>query len=180
MAFFDEIKKQMSGVAQSAQKAAEIARLHHQVNVKQNEFDAIFTKIGQLYYDARKSENIDTAEMDSLCARIDELAAQIADIKLKIDEIRQIRRCTQCGCAQNSESRFCASCGAKLPEVAVKKEAAEEAAEEASEAAENAPEEAPAAAPEEAQKAAEDNKAVFISWPETEKTDDAAETASEE
>ena len=177
MAFFDEIKKQMSGVAQSAQKAAEVARLHHQVTVKQNEFDAIFTKIGQLYYDARKAENTDTAEMDSLCARIDELAAQIAELKLRIDEIRQIRRCPQCGSVQNNASRFCAACGTKLPEL---KTEAEEAP-----AAEEAPE-APAAE-EAAEAPAEDSaKGVYINWPETAKPEEdaenteAAEPASEE
>lgn len=192
MAFFDEIKKQMSGVAQSAQKAAEVARLHHQVSVKQNEFENIFTKIGRLYYDARKLEAADTAEMDNLCEHIDELAAQIAELKGKIDEIRQIRRCTQCGSVQNNESNFCASCGAKLPEREVKTEAAEEKTDSAEEAYDPEADEKDApkddfkddfkeALRDELRKeyGEDGGKGVYISWPETEKTEAAPEAAAD-
>jgi len=50
MAFLDELTKRMNGAKQTAQKAAEIARLQRQVNLKQDEFDELFREIGQLYY----------------------------------------------------------------------------------------------------------------------------------
>ena len=178
MAFFDEIKKQMSGVAQSAQKAAEIARLQHQVNVKQNEFDAIFAEIGQLYYDARKLGTQKTEEMDSLCARVDALAAEIEGLKLKLDELRQIRRCTVCGSVQNNESRFCASCGAKLPERVIKEEAPAAAPAEEEEV-----DDFKAAVQEELKKeygTDDSGKTVYINWPETEKTEEEAPAAPAE
>ena len=166
MAFFDELKKQMSGVAAGAQKAAEIARLQRQVNLKQEEFDELFKEIGQLYYICHKRGEQPGEEMDGKCAKVDSLAAEIEGLKLKLDDIKQIRRCTACGSIQNNESKFCANCGAKLEErVAPAEEPEETPAEET---------EAPA------EETSEDIvRSVFINWPET-KTEEAASEETEE
>lgn len=161
MAFLDELKKTMSGVAAGAQKAAEVAKLQRQVNMKQDEFQDLFREIGQFYYDCHKRGMQPGEEMDSRCAKVDSLAAEIEGLKLKLDDIRQIRRCTGCGAVQNTDSKFCANCGAKLEERVAP---AEE------------PEEAPAEETEE--ETSEDIvKSVFISWPGKE---DASEETSEE
>lgn len=150
MAFFDELKKQMSGVAASAQKTAEIARLQRQVNLKQEEFDELFREIGQLYYTCHKRGEQPGEEMDARCARVDGLAAEIEGLKLKLDDLKQIRRCPSCGSVQHNESKFCANCGEKLEErVAPAEEPAQEASEDKEESSEDIV------------------KSVFISWPET-------------
>jgi len=159
MAFFDELSKRMSGVKQSAQKAAEIAQLQRQVNLKQDEFDALFREIGQLYYTCHKRGEQPGEEMDARCSRVDSLAAEIEGLNLKLDDLKQIRRCPGCGSVQNSESKFCANCGAKLEERVVEEE----------------PAEAPAQEPQE-----EAGKGVYINWPEPEeKADQSAEEAEE-
>ena len=153
MAFFDELKKQMSGVAQSAQKVTEIARLQRQINLKQAEFDNLFKEIGQLYYTCHKRGEQPAEEMNSRCAKVDSLAAEIEGLKLKLDDIRQIRRCTACGSTQNNESKFCSNCGAKLEErVAPAEEETE----------------SPAVSVQEEEETASDVvRSVFINWPET-------------
>ncbi len=165
MAFFDELKKQVSGVAQSAQKAAEIARIQRLVNLKQDEFDALFAEIGQLYYGCFKRGEQPGEEMESRCARVDAVAAEIEGLKLKLDDLKQIRRCTKCGSVQNNESRFCAACGNKLED----RPASEETAAPAPAAEES--DDFKDAVREELKKefgSEEGGKSVFISWPETE------------
>lgn len=163
MAFFDELTKRMNGAKQTAQKAAEIARLQRQVNIKQDEFDDLFKEIGQLYYTCFKRGEQPGEEMAARCTRVDSLAAEIEGLKLKLDDLKEIRRCTACGSVQHTESKFCANCGAKLEERPVAEEPAE------------APEE-PAKQPEE-----DSDKNVFISWPEAgEKAEEAAEEQAEE
>ena len=162
MAFFDELSKRMSGVAQSAQKAAEIARLQRQVNLKQDEFDALFREIGQLYYTYYKRGEQPGEEMAERCGRVDSMAAEIEGLKLKLDDLKDIRRCTACGSVQHNESRFCANCGAKLEERVVEEE----------------PAEAPAEAAEEPQE--DEGKSLYINWPETgEKAEEPAEETEE-
>jgi len=157
MAFLDELTKRMNDAKATAQKAAEIARLQRQVNIKQDEFDDLFKEIGQLYYTFFKRGEQPGDEMAERCARVDSLAAEIEGLKLKLDDLKNIRRCTACGSVQNTASKFCANCGAKLEERVV---------------------EEPAEAPSEPDEAAEEtsSKEVFISWPEAgEKTEEPAE-----
>ena len=162
MAFLDELTKRVNDAKATAQKAAEIARLQRQVNIKQDEFDDLFQEIGQLYYTCFKRGEQPAEEMAERCARVDSLAAEIEGLKLKLDDLKNIRRCTACGSVQNNTSKFCANCGAKLEERTV-----EEPAEESEEAAEPAEETS--------------DKEVFISWPEAEeKAEEPAEEQAEE
>ena len=161
MAFLDELSKRVSGVAQSAQKTAEIARLQRQVSLKQDEFEGLFANIGQLYYNCHKRGVAPDEAMDSLCERVDSLAAEIEGLKLKLDDLKQIRRCASCGSVQNNISRFCANCGARL------------------EVFQSAEETAPEAKPE----ASDDTsgRSVYINWPEAEeKSEEPAPQKSEE
>lgn len=161
MAFFDELSKRMTGVAQSAQKATEIARLQRQVNLKQDEFDALFREIGQMYYDCHKRGEQPGEAMNVRCDRVDSLAAEIEGLKLKVDDLKEIRRCAACGSVQHVESKFCANCGAKLEPTAAQ------------------PVEEPEA-PEEPCKP-EEEKSVYINWPEAEKkADEDGQTAGAE
>lgn len=162
MAFLDELTKRVNDAKATAQKAADIARLQRQVNIKQDEFDDLFKEIGQLYYNYFKRGEQPGDEMAERCARVDSLAAEIEGLKLKLDDLKNIRRCTACGSVQNNTSRFCANCGAKLEERVV---------------------EEPAEAPAEAAEPAEETngKEVFISWPEAEeKVEEPAEEQAEE
>lgn len=165
MAFFDELNKRINGLTQSAQKTADIARLQRQVNLKQDEFGALFTEIGKLYYDYRQRGVQPAEAMDVLCDKVDALAAEITGLKLKLDDMREIRRCPKCGSVQNNTNRFCANCGTQLEVSAPEEEApAEEAAPETCEE------------PQE-----EADKGVYINWPEASKQpSEEAEEAAEE
>ena len=54
MAFFDDFSKHMDKIKKGAQKTAELARMQHQVAVKQSDFEKLFAEIGKLYYSERQ------------------------------------------------------------------------------------------------------------------------------
>jgi len=116
MAFFDEISKRVNSVTQNAQKAAEIVRIQRQISLKQGEYSKLFAEIGKLYYSAYQNGTAVEDELANLCARLDALNAEIDGLNLKLDDVKQIRRCPKCGNVQESDNRFCAFCGEKLPE----------------------------------------------------------------
>jgi len=165
MAFFDELNKRISGLTQSAQKATDIARLQRQVNVKQDEFGVLFCEIGKLYYDCRQRGVQPAEAMDALCDKVDALAAEIAGLKLKLDDMREIRRCPSCGTVQNNTNRFCANCGTRLETPASEEEPAEAEPEDPSSA-------------EEPQEEAENG--VYINWPDASQQDEEPEESKEE
>lgn len=152
MTFFDELSKRVSGVAQSAQKTAEIARLQRQVNLKKEEMEGLFANIGRLYYNCYKRSVEPDETIFSLCDRADLVAAEIEGLNLKLDDLKQLRRCPSCGSVQNNTSRFCANCGARL----------------------EAYQEDPEPQPEE-QAGEEEGRSVYIDWPEAGETAAPAE-----
>ena len=156
MAFLDEISKRVNSVTQNAQKAAEIVRIQRQISLKQGEYNKLFAEVGKLYYSAYQNGTSTEGEMVALCVRLDNLTAEIEALNLKMDEIKQIRRCTKCSNIQGANNRFCSVCGEKLPErvVAVEEETVMQDA--------PAQPEAPAAAEEDF------GKSVQILWPEAE------------
>ena len=116
MAFFDEISKKVSNVTQSAQKLAEISRLQRLSAQKQSEVSKLFSHIGKLYYDGHQTGSMPVAELSAACEQADTLHAEIDGLTLKLDDLKQIRRCTHCGSIQQSDNRYCSSCGEKLVE----------------------------------------------------------------
>lgn len=158
MTFFDELNKRINGLTQSAQKTADIARLQRQVNQKQDEFGALFSEIGKLYYDCRQRDVQPAEAMEILCGKVDSLAAEIAGLKLKLDDMREIRRCPSCGSVQNNTNRFCAHCGTQL-EVDVPEDD-EDPSEEETETSGDAQE--------------ENENGVYINWPEAGQQSDEA------
>lgn len=167
MAFLDELNKRVNGLAQSAQKTAEVAKLQHQISQKQAEFDSLYHQIGQMYYACRQRGVQPDDSIDTLCDRVTAAAQEIEVIRGKIDEIRNVARCAACGKEVSRDARFCPNCGAKIEQKQAEPAPAEEAP------AEETPAEAEAEAP------AEEKKSVVISWPETNAEEKAEETAEE-
>lgn len=154
MAFFDDFSKHMDKIKKGAQKTAELAKMQHQIGVKQSEFDRLFGEIGKLYYSSRQRGVAPDESIDALCDRVDALAVELSDLKKKVDELRQVNRCPECGAEQPLGNAYCSSCGTKLPEKAPATE--EEPAEE-------------------------ENRDVYINWPDgsVKEEADAQETATD-
>ncbi|MBQ8953093.1 MAG: zinc ribbon domain-containing protein [Clostridia bacterium] len=159
MAFFDEFNKRVSGIAQSAQKTAEVAKIQHQVSQKQAEFDSLYHQIGQLYYSCHQRGIQPDESIVSLCDRVTALAQEIDKLRGKIDEIRNVCRCAACGNVVERGAAFCSKCGAKLEVKEPEKPAQPEPEQEEEDAA---------------------DKDVYINWPEAKPEQPAEEPAPEE
>ena len=164
MAFFDELNKRVSGIAQSAQKTAEVAKIQHQISQKQAEFDSLYHQIGQLYYACHQRGVQPDESIVSLCDRVTALAQEIDKLRGKIDEIRDVCRCAVCGNVVERGAAFCSKCGAKLEVKEPEKSAEPEPAAKEDEEEEDTPE-----------------KDVYINWPEAqpEQADEPADAAEE-
>ena len=62
--------------------------------------------------------------MAQFCAEISRAKAEIEQIRLEIQRIKQIKVCPSCGYENPSDASFCCKCSAALPVIPPKEEAA--------------------------------------------------------
>lgn len=118
MAFFKDIGKQVSELAQTVSKktgeAAEVGRLNGRKQGITQQIEALYAQIGKSYFATREAAAHEQA--DKLCGQVIELQGETEKLERMIDRIRNQRRCPDCGQVQSSSARFCANCGARMPE----------------------------------------------------------------
>lgn len=118
MAFFKDFGKQVTDIAQTVGKrtgeAAEVGRLNARKQGVRQQIEALYGQIGKAYFATREGSVHDQADM--LCQQAVDLQAEIERLNRMIDKIKRQRRCPDCGQVQPDSARFCASCGARLPE----------------------------------------------------------------
>ena len=149
MAFFEDLKRNASGVANKAAKKTtdltSLAKLNVSVKTLETKLDGVYGEIGRLFYNAERNGEDYTSDIAALIMKADKFQAEIDNIKKQINALRKIVVCEGCGNEISDEAAYCSFCGTKQvkPEPEVVEEEAEEIAEDA---------EAPAA------EAAEENK----------------------
>lgn len=118
MSFLNDFGKKVTDIAQNAGKitkeAAEVARLNGKKQSIYQQIEGLYGDLGRKYYSNRKG---DLSEADALCEQIASLKGEIDHLTQQVDKIRKQKRCPGCGQPLTGNAKFCANCGAKLPEV---------------------------------------------------------------
>lgn len=124
MAFFNDLGKKITdagqGVAQQTKNFTDITRLNSTISDKEKAVTQLYTSIGRSYYSRHKDdpecqEKQSVEQLTALLAEIDQLQAQIREIK-------GIVVCPSCGTETTQDAAFCKSCGAKLKQSQEKEE----------------------------------------------------------
>lgn len=128
MDFFSGLGKKFTDVAKTVSEktksGVETGKLNLEVKAKKDEISKLFEKLGKSLYDNRDI----VPEMEEIVLKIDALKEEIAKLSEQIDKINNVRRCPSCGKAQTRDGRFCANCGAAMPEDPVEEPVVEESA----------------------------------------------------
>ncbi|MBE5921326.1 MAG: zinc ribbon domain-containing protein [Lachnospiraceae bacterium] len=124
MAFFDDLKKNVSKVSQDAvqktksfsqdaiqktKNMADVAKYRSLINDEEKKITNGYQRIGELYYATHEGE---------LAAGIDVIIGEIDAAKAKIEEYNELIKqakgeiiCTECGAQLKPEQKFCTQCG---------------------------------------------------------------------
>ncbi len=112
----DIIEKVRKAVSKTAKKAAKVSgdtidytKLKLKLYDIRDSLDENYAKIGRLVYDGEDSE-----EIEKTCTVITELRDEEAQIKEKIDALKNRKTCEVCGERVESDSEYCRSCGHKF------------------------------------------------------------------
>ena len=114
---FDDIFEGVKDIAEIAgQKTVEIvdiSKLKIELASINNNIKKCHEKLGVLTYNAAK-KGTDSAVIDSCIEELDALYAKRDECKEKINEVRPMRRCPNCGAARSASAIYCNICGEKI------------------------------------------------------------------
>ena len=124
MAFFDDLGAKLSKTGQKTmQKAndlADITKLNLRTSELNKSIQEMYAKVGEQYYNLYGGQPEES--MAQFCAEISRSKAEIEQIRLEIQRIKQIKVCPSCGYENPSDASFCNKCGLALPELPTREE----------------------------------------------------------
>ena len=98
-------------VTQKAKDVSGIAKLKLDMKAKEDFIKEQYAALGKWYYQEHKEEE---GEQRAWIERIDEALEAIAQMELKILELKKARVCQECGAQASDTAEYCSVCGAKL------------------------------------------------------------------
>ena len=121
MDFFEQLGKRLSdagqNVAQQTQNFTEINRLNGLIAEKGRRVSQLYTDMGRRYYEAHKADP--AADYPELIGEINNLFAEIAQSRDRINQIKGIPTCPKCGAVLAPNASFCGACGTPMQDAAV-------------------------------------------------------------
>ena len=107
----DTIVNVSRDVTQKAKDVSGIAKLKLDMNAKEDFIKEQYAALGKWYYQEHKEEE---GEQKAWIEHIDEALEAIAQMELKILELKKARVCQECGAQASDTAEYCSVCGAKL------------------------------------------------------------------
>jgi rRNA maturation endonuclease Nob1 len=106
------------GAARSAGRmagnAVDLSKLNLQVRELNADVATLLRDAGQIIYDAHLGAETDDAMLAQILEQLDLKNAQIMELRVRMDAIKNQQRCPSCGAPCGNDDHFCKSCGAIL------------------------------------------------------------------
>ena len=107
----DTIVNVSRDVTQKAKDVSGIAKLKLDMKAKEDFIKEQYAALGKWYYQEHKEEE---GEQRAWIQRIDEALEAIAQMELKILELKKARVCQECGAQASDTAAYCRVCGSKI------------------------------------------------------------------
>lgn len=118
MDFLTKVKEAVTGVTKTAvdksNELVEVTKIKLAMRDAENEVEKLFREIGEAVYNASKSEVDPSEVITSNCEAITAKNNELAEMRQKLREFKNISVCPSCGCEVPTDSAFCNKCGEKM------------------------------------------------------------------
>ena len=109
----EKAKELAQTASEKSQEFYQISKLKIEIGELKLKRDKNFNAIGKQVYDAKKAGE-ELPSFDALVEEIDLLNADIEEKKDAISEIKNSKRCPNCGADISEDDPFCAKCGTSV------------------------------------------------------------------
>ncbi len=107
-------KKTQEVVVQKSGEVAKMTKLKMAIVSAEGKIKDAYTTIGRIVYEAYRDDEGDSDAIESKCKELDELYAELAQLKADYSVVRNMKRCEACGTENAAEATYCSKCGAVL------------------------------------------------------------------
>lgn len=113
MAFFDKARKAAQSAAKKSGELMEVTKINMNISSEEEKIKKLYVKIGKAVYEKFSSGDDVESELVEDCKVISEHEDNIKDYRQKILDIKNIKKCEECGAELEKDVMFCPKCGAK-------------------------------------------------------------------
>lgn len=106
-------KESANTVAKKSNELVQISKLNMSISSEETKLEELYKEIGKSIFEKFDNEVYIDPDVVPVCENIKEHLDSILEMKEKISELKNIRKCTTCGTEISEETKFCSKCGSK-------------------------------------------------------------------
>lgn len=110
-------KKTQEVVAQKSGEVAKMTKLKMSIVSTEGKIKEAYATIGRIVYEAYRDDEGDSDAIETKCRELDDLYADLEQLKAEYAAVRNMKRCEACGTDNNAEATYCSKCGAVLAQM---------------------------------------------------------------
>ena len=116
---YQDVKKIAAKTARDVKRKSQnmysSAKISVSISKKESEIEEKLLEIGNLVYSAHEGiEEAAGGRVSVICSEIDELKAEIKELKIKKELLKSDKKCEVCGCKLHPEEKTCPNCGCEV------------------------------------------------------------------
>ncbi|MBQ4109318.1 MAG: hypothetical protein IJC74_00390 [Clostridia bacterium] len=109
----DTVKETAGKAVEKSNQLIDITKLNFKVSDLKSDIEKTYKAIGLKIFEDYKSGEATPDEIAELCKLIEENYEKIEALKSEIADIKNMKKCPECGKYISADSSFCSDCGAK-------------------------------------------------------------------
>lgn len=110
----DKVTEAAAFTAKKSGEVVEITKLKYSIMEANTVIAGIYKEIGELVYGARETQVDVTETIQEKCDKIKALLSEIEASQDRLNSIKRVVYCANCGKENFEEFEFCPSCGSKI------------------------------------------------------------------
>lgn len=111
--FTTKVSDTAKAAARKSGELVEVTKLNAAINQETEKIDKNCEYIGRIIYDNYSKGEKFADDIKAKCEEIDECTANIYGMRVRINELRKIKLCSNCSYELEQEDIYCPKCGTK-------------------------------------------------------------------
>lgn len=118
MSLLDDIREKATNAAKSAYNATnefiEVSKINLAISAENDKIKTVMLEIGKVVYDTYSDGRPLEAALSVKCDEISASEKNIDELKLKILDIKNLKKCSGCAAEIDRNDYYCSKCGSRV------------------------------------------------------------------